>query len=112
MNFKVPHDAAVKAFDEAAVGLSQRNQELDDAVASLQGVVDSGDQPLDQSTQDAARLAIQSASAAKVEVPQMPSDTEQIRAATGEVSSLGGYASQLESLRAAQKGLERTASLR
>ena len=106
VNFKVPHDAAVKAFDEAAAGLSLRNQELDNAVASLQGVVDSGDQPLDESTQDAARSAIQSASAAKVEAPQMPSDTEQIKAVAEEVSSLGDYASTLESLRTAQKSLE------
>lgn len=106
VNFKVPHDAAVKAFDEVTVGLSQRNQELDDAVASLQGVVDSGEQPLDQSTLDEARSAIQSATAAKVEAPQMPSDTEQIKAAAEEVSSLGDYASPLESLRTAQKNLE------
>ncbi len=71
VNYKVPHDNAVAAFNAAADSLNERNGELDSAISDLQDLMNSGDAPLDQSTIEAASVAIGTAQGAKQSVPEM-----------------------------------------
>ena len=106
VSYLLPHNAAVDTYKAAASGLEQRNAELDEAIASLQDLMDSGDQPLDPATLDTASAAIGDAQGAKCAIPEMPGDTDAIYAAAEEVEQLGDYSEQLDGLAQAQSGLQ------
>lgn len=106
VNYQIPHNEAVNAFDAAAAGLNDRNAELDAAVEGLQDLMGSGEDPLDEATLEAASAAIGEAQGAKQEVPAMPSETEEINTLAAEIEGMGDYASQLEALSTAQTNLQ------
>lgn len=106
VNYQIPHNEAVNAFDDAAAGLNDRNAELDAAVEGLQDLMGSGEDPLDEATLEAASAAIGEAQGAKQEVPAMPSETEEIITLAAEIEGMGDYASQLEALSTAQTNLQ------
>lgn len=106
MNFKVPHDAAVAAFDAAKDGLDQRNAGLDQAISDLQASMASDVEPFDAATKDASSDAIGKAQAARQEAPEMPSGTDEINAKAAEVDKMGDYSEQLSALSDAKKALE------
>ena len=106
VNYQIPHNEAVNAFDAAAAGLNDRNAELDAAVEGLQDLMGSGEDPLDEATLEAASAAIGEAQGAKQEVPAMPSETEEINTLAAEIEGMGNYASQLEALSTAQTNLQ------
>lgn len=58
--------------------------------------MNSGDTPLDQSTIEAASVAIGTAQGAKQSVPEMPEDTDAINAEATAMGSLGEYSAQLD----------------
>lgn len=106
VNYQIPHNNAVDAFNTAADGLSQRNEELDEAIASLQELMGSEEQPYDATTLDAASSVIGEAQGAKCDVPEMPSDTDEIIAAANEIEGMGDYSSQLDALAEAKTNLQ------
>lgn len=106
VNYQIPRNNAVDAYNAAADGLSQRNEELDEAIASLQELMSSEEQPYDASTLDAASSAIGEAQGAKCDVPEMPSDTDEIIAAADEIEGMGDYSAQLGALAEAQANLQ------
>lgn len=108
VNYQIPRNEAVAAFNSAVDGLAQRNEEVDSAIGRLQELMGSGEDPYDSSTLDAASEAIGSAQGAKQEAPEMPGDTAEIVAATEEIESMGDYSEQLEALATAQENLQRS----
>lgn len=106
VNWYAPHAQATDVFRDAADGLEQRNAELDGAIADLQALMGSEDDPLDPTTLDAASTAIGSAQGAKQEVPEMPAETEEILAAAEEIDKMGDYSSQLEEIATARGNLQ------
>jgi prefoldin subunit 5 len=106
VNYKIPHDNAVAAFNAAVDGLDERNAELDSAISELQDLMNSGETPLDQSTIEAASATIGEAQGSKQIAPEMPNDTEEINAEAAAVESMGDYASQLDALSAAKTNLQ------
>jgi len=106
VNYQVPHNEAVASCNAAAESLESRNEELDEAIASLQEVLKSGENPLDPAVADAASAAIGDAQGAKEDVPDVTGTTEELNALAGEMESMGDYTVQLEALAAAQQNLE------
>lgn len=110
VNYKVPHDNAVAAFNAAADSLDERNGELDSAISDLQDLMNSGDAPLDQSTIEAASVAIGTAQGAKQSVPEMPEDTDAINTEATAMGSMGEYSAQLDALNIAKANLQNSIS--
>lgn len=108
VNYQVPHNEAVGAFEEAARGLAQRNDELDSAIEELQGLMGSDAKPLDSEMLNAASAAIGDAQGAKQDAPEMPGETGEINEAAHEIEGMGDYTQQLEALSAAQSNLQRS----
>ena len=106
VNYQVPHQQAVDAFNTACEALDARTAEVDEAIAALQAVQAGDDKPLDAATDEAASSAIGQAQAAKQSAPEMPSGTDEINAAAAEVDKMGDYTETLNALAAAQKALE------
>lgn len=106
VNYKIPHDNAVAAFNAAVDGLDERNAELDSAVSELQDLMNSGETPLDQSTIEAASATIGEAQGSKQFAPEVPNDTEEINAEAVAVEGMGDYASQLDALSTAKTNLQ------
>lgn len=106
VNIQIPHDVAVAAFNKAADGLNERNEELDAAIAELQDLMSSGEDPLDAATVDAASAAIGEAQGARQEVPELPGDTDEIYSLMAEVEEMGDYASYIEALETAHVNLQ------
>ena len=106
VNYQVPHQQAVDAFNTACEALDARTAKVDEAIAALQAVQAGDDKPLDAATDEAASNAIGQAQAAKQFAPEMPSGTDEINAAAAEVDKMGDYTETLNALAAAQKALE------
>ncbi len=106
VNYQIPHNEAINAFDAAVAGLNDRNAKLDAAIEGLQDLMGSGEDPLDEATLEEASAAIGEAQGAKQEVPAMPSETEEINSLAAEIEGMGDYASQLEALSTAQTNLQ------
>lgn len=122
---KVPHDRAVAAFDaelvaydDASVALAARTDELDTMIASVQAVIDSGEEPLDADLLVAAGAAIGSAQGAREDAPAaptLPTSTSEIESATAEIPALvatieglGAYGDELATLEESRRALERS----
>lgn len=106
VSYKIPYDNAVAAFNAAADGLNERNDELDSSISDLQDLMNSGDTPLDQSTIEAASVAIGEAQGAKESVPEMPEDTDAINAEATAMENMGDYSTQLDALNTAKVNLQ------
>ena len=102
----VPYQEAVAAFEEAVDGLTSRNAELDEAVESLQALIDGDDEPLNPATRDAARTAVKQATAARQAIPAMPGGADDIVRAAERVEGTGDYSEQLAALAAAERALQ------
>lgn len=120
---KVPHDDAVTVFNDAAKGytaavegLAARNDELDDAIADLQSVVDSDSQPLDPDLLTSAGATIGEAQGSREEAPEtpdLPKSTEEIQKAAAkfpaqiaDVEDLGDYGDQIAQIRESKGALD------
>jgi hypothetical protein len=72
--------------------------------------MNSGDTPLDQSTIEAASVAIGTAQGAKQSVPEMPEDTDTINAEVAALESMGEYSAQFDALNTAKMNLHNSIS--
>ncbi len=106
VTYQIPHNEAVAAFGAAADGLDERNAELDAAISDLQTLMNSGEEPLDPSTVDAASATIGEVQGTRQDVPEMPEDTSEINAVADQVEGMGDYSAQLEALATAKTNLQ------
>ena len=77
-----PHNRAVKAFEVAAAQVQEKNSALQAEIDAAQQSLDKGHKPLDVATQDALTVAVADAGLALRVIPEMPSSTSDIEAAT------------------------------
>lgn len=77
-----PHNRAVKAFEVAAAQVQEKNSALQTEINAAQQALDKGDKPLDVATRDALSDAVADAGLALRAIPEMPSSTSDIEAAT------------------------------
>lgn len=106
------YQKAVDSYQRSAAALQERNEALDQAVASLQFLVNSGAQPLEIQLITRAQELMDEARAAKDEVPSMPSTTEEIRVVTNKIRISGNYAQLVRQLNEAEDALEDSIALR
>lgn len=104
--YKVPHDAAVASFNKAVSIVKDKNNELDDAIKSLRKVMDSGEKPYDENTLTTATTTIAAAQEAEEKIPDMPSGTDEIHAATKKINTSIDYSDQIAAVKKAQTDLE------
>ena len=79
--YKKPHDEAVKDFNQATEAVTEKNNELDHTIETVQAVIDSNEPPYDESTLTAASTAISDAQSSKRVIPELPDKTEEIKQA-------------------------------
>lgn len=75
-------EKATADFNEAISTAEKNNSDIQTAISDLQALIDSEDQPLDAATIDNAATVITEAETKIVEIPQIPSKTEEIISAT------------------------------
>ena len=96
---------ATAAFNEAKAAVEQANAQADEAIASLQAVIDSDDEPLEAKTTKSAEAAISKMQEDKVEIPDVPDEIEDIKAKTSELKAVD-YSADLKKIEKAKKALE------
>ncbi len=106
------YQKAVGSYDRSAAALQERNEALDQAIASLELLVNSGAQPLEPRLIDEANTLIQEAEGEKDAVPPMPSGIEDIRNTTNRIRISGNYAQIIARLNEAEDALEGSIALR
>lgn len=97
--------AAIEAYDSAAALLSEKNTELDAAVAEAQGLVTDGAPTLDDTLVPALQTAISEATAARKEGHEMPGDADAITVAAEEMNAVD-YSTVLTALSESRSALE------
>lgn len=92
---------AKSAFEAASAAVTEQNESLQAAADDLQAVLDEGKEPLNSETIDVANSAISDAQAAKYDIPEMASDTEDIKAQTAELEAVD-FSNELKAINAAK----------
>lgn len=96
---KVPHDQAVKEYEETVQIVQKNNKTLDDAISEVKKILKSGDKPLDEKLLDSAKNAVKKAEDAEEKVPEeMPDKTDEIRKATSRMKTDVSYDSEIKEL--------------
>ena len=66
---KASYEQMVNSYESIAQDIAQANEELDFKIEELRSLVDSGDEPQDPATKEAAMESIKEAQAARIETP-------------------------------------------
>lgn len=103
IEYQVPRNEAVEQYRNAAAGLEARNAELEAEIKELRSVLKSKDKPLDPEVVENVNGVIGVAQAAKDNVPEMPSNTEDILECAAAIEKMGTYEDEIDELDAAQK---------
>lgn len=98
-------EKATADFDTAVSTVEKNNADIESAISDLQALVDSEDQPLDAATIDSATTAITEARTKIVEIPEIPSKTEDIITATEELLKNADCSETLSKLQSANDAL-------
>lgn len=106
------YQKAVDSYQRSAAALQERNEALDQAIASLQFLVSSGAQPLEIQLVTRAQELMGEARAAKDDIPPMPSTVDDIRVVTNKIRVSGNYAQLIKQLNEAEDALEDSIALR
>ena len=106
VNYQIPYQKAVEAFNAAVTSLDARTAEVDAAIADLQALQGGADKPLDETVDAAASNAIGQAQAAKQTAPEMPKGTDAINEAAKQVDGMGDYTDTLSTLATAKRALQ------
>lgn len=106
------YQKAVDSYQRSAAALQERNEALDQAIASLQFLVSSGAQPLEIQLVTRAQELMGEARAAKDDVLPMPSTVDDIRVVTNKIRVSGNYAQLIKQLNEAEDALEDSIVLR
>ena len=96
---------ATAEFNEAKTSLEQANTEADAAIASLQALIDSDNEPLSNKTIKAADNAISQLQEDKVETVELPEDVDSIKPKTIEMKAVD-YSADLAAIEKAKDALE------
>lgn len=104
--YEKPHSEAVSAFEFAAASVEAKNTELVAAIDSAQAVIDTGEQPLEQTTLSNLQTLITTARADLRVVPEIPSGTEEIISAKGEIEKPLDYSHQVAELDGGKRALQ------
>ncbi|MDY3618467.1 hypothetical protein [Agathobaculum sp.] len=103
---KKPHDVAAAEFHTAAATVIEKNKELDQAIAELQVLLDTKEEPFDDTVLTNARMAIAESDSAKVVIPELPKHTAEIISATDDLKQTIDYTAYIEQLKDAKQALE------
>lgn len=103
-----PHNRAVKAFEVAAAQVQEKNSALQTEIDAAQQSLDKGDKPLDVATQDALTVALADAGLALRAVPEMPSSTSDIEAATEALNQPLDYSATSKTLAEASQAFDKS----
>lgn len=101
-------EEATDQFNQAVATVKKSNEEIQSSVTNLQNLIDSKNSPLDTKTLDAATTAVTEAKAKIVEIPELPSKTEEIQAATEKLLKSADNKSALSDLQAADDALSKS----
>lgn len=106
--FKImkPHNTAVAFFYSAVETVNAKNTELDNAMRTLQSLIDSKEEPLDETALSEAKTALSVAGDAKINVPDIPQKTEDINRVAEELNDPIDYSAEIEALNTAAKALK------
>lgn len=99
---KVPHDQAVAAFQEKVEIVEGKNKKLEQAIADLKTVSESGEKPYDEAVITEATAAVAAAQEAEEKVPEIPEKTEDIIKATEALNTEVDYSEQIAALQTAK----------
>ena len=103
----IPHNDAVKQYEDAYNCVYEKNKSLDTSINELQNVIDSGEQPFEEIYKTNALEELQKAEVMKVVLPEkMPWRTKDIIAATESINVDVDYYDILHGLRVARVNLE------
>lgn len=103
-----PHNRAVKAFEVAAAQVQEKNSALQAEIDAAQQSLDKGDKPLDVATQDALTVAVADAGLALRTIPEMPSSTSDIEAATEALNEPLDYSATSKTLADASQAFDKS----
>ena len=103
-----PHNRAVKAFEVAAAQVQEKNSALQAEIDVAQRSLDRGDKPLDVATQDALTVAVADAGLALRAIPEMPSSTSDIEAATEALNEPLDYSATSKTLADASQAFDKS----
>lgn len=103
-----PHNRAVKAFEVAASQVREKNNALQAEIDAAQQALDKGDKPLDVATQDALTVAVADAGLALRAIPEMPSSTSDIEAATEALNEPLDYSATSKTLADASQAFDKS----
>ncbi|GAA0253025.1 hypothetical protein GCM10008922_11490 [Faecalicatena contorta] len=104
--YKKPHDEAVKDFNQATEAVTEKNNELDHTIETVQAVIDSNEPPYDESTLTAASTAISDAQSSKRVIPELPDKTEEIKQAAEALKEPLDYTPAITNIMDAKTTLE------
>jgi len=103
-----PHNRAVKAFEVAAAQVQEKNSALQAEIDAAQQSLDKGDKPLDVATQDALTVAVADAGLVLRAIPEMPSSTSDIEAATEALNEPLDYSATSKTLADASQAFDKS----
>lgn len=98
---------AIESFNNAVVGLEEKNGALDAAIEAAETVAYSDAKALDESLRPALETGISETKAAKVNAPALPTDLAAIAEAVGNMENVD-YSSALATLTEKQDALEKS----
>ncbi len=101
-------EKATADFNEAISTAEKNNSDIQTAISDLQALIDSEDQPLDAATIDNAATVITEAETKIVEIPQIPSKTEEIISATETLLKNADCSESLTELQSANDTLSKS----
>lgn len=103
-----PHNRAVKAFEVAAAQVQEKNSALQAEIDAAQQALDKGDKPLDVATHDALTVAVADAGLALRTIPEIPSSTSDIEAATEALNEPLDYSATSKTLADASQAFDKS----
>ena len=101
-----PVNEAKREYESVANPINEKNKELDDKIAELQKLIDSGEKPIDEQLIDTAKEVIKEAQSKKFLLEKIPSKAEDIKKETERLKGVTvDYSEYLAKLDEANKNL-------
>lgn len=103
---KIPYDNAVKTFNAVAKNVQEKNNNLDKEIDKAQSILDSGEQPLDETTFTNLQVSISTAKETKRKIPTVAKKTDDVKKETTELQKELDYSKVISDLDLATKEAE------
>lgn len=98
-------DKAIKDFNQSVTTAKENNKEINTSISNLQKLINSKTPPLDETTLENAKNAINEGKKEIVKIPKLPSKIEEIKADTKKLSSKADCSKTLTQLKNANTSL-------